>query len=66
MQFLHFAKTPSLTVPLNGFGGCMFDPPAVNGHFNGQPKPALLLTGPGLISNGFTHTFIVQMNNSLR
>lgn len=41
-------------------------PPAVNGHFNVQPKPALLLTGPGLISNGFTHTFIVQMNNSLR
>lgn len=46
--------------------GVCLTPPEVNGHFNGQPKPALLLPGPGLISNGFTHTFIAQMNNSLR
>lgn len=48
------------------FMGVCLTPPEVNGHFNGQPKPALLLPGPGLISNGFTHTFIAQMNNSLR
>lgn len=65
MQFLHFAKTPSLTAPMDFMGVCL-TPPEVNGHFNGQPKPALLLPGPGLISNGFTHTFIAQMNNSLR